>query len=225
MGGYTSYHTADGFIVLEACSRTAPNGKPIGLDSELDLLSMQTQEVGVISTAGSDETEALNGKSSGENCAEDLTSESDRESTLTLPPGWEQRRDKRGRRYFVDHNTLSTTWDCPVKSNEISREQQIGTLDDTALPEGWAQDVDPATKRIYYIDHKTRTTSWVRPLVGIEETHKPLPKGWERRRTHDGKNRLYYVNHNNKTTSWTFPGSPTGCTNASPDPDLDLSQN
>ena len=30
-----------------------------------------------------------------------------------LPPGWEMRRDQRGRVYYVDHNTRTTTWQRP----------------------------------------------------------------------------------------------------------------
>lgn len=30
-----------------------------------------------------------------------------------MPPGWEVRRDPRGRIYYVDHNTRSTTWQRP----------------------------------------------------------------------------------------------------------------
>lgn len=30
-----------------------------------------------------------------------------------LPPGWEMRRDPRGRIYFVDHTTRTTTWQRP----------------------------------------------------------------------------------------------------------------
>ena len=30
-----------------------------------------------------------------------------------LPPGWEMRRDPRGRVYYVDHNTRTTTWQRP----------------------------------------------------------------------------------------------------------------
>jgi hypothetical protein len=29
------------------------------------------------------------------------------------PPGWEMRRDTRGRVYYVDHNTRQTTWQRP----------------------------------------------------------------------------------------------------------------
>lgn len=30
-----------------------------------------------------------------------------------LPAGWEMRRDQRGRVYYVDHNTRTTTWQRP----------------------------------------------------------------------------------------------------------------
>jgi hypothetical protein len=30
-----------------------------------------------------------------------------------LPPGWEMRFDQYGRKYYVDHNTRSTTWERP----------------------------------------------------------------------------------------------------------------
>lgn len=32
---------------------------------------------------------------------------------MTLPAGWELRRDERGRMYYVDHNTRTTTWQRP----------------------------------------------------------------------------------------------------------------
>ena len=33
----------------------------------------------------------------------------------TLPHGWEVRYDKTGRVYYLDHNTQSTTYECPVQ--------------------------------------------------------------------------------------------------------------
>jgi len=30
-----------------------------------------------------------------------------------LPPGWEEKRDASGRRYYVNHNTRSTQWERP----------------------------------------------------------------------------------------------------------------
>lgn len=54
---------------------------------------------------------------------------------------WEVRYDKYSRRYYVDHNTRSTTWERPQP-----------------LPAGWEIRRDPRG-RVYYVDHNTR--SWV----------------------------------------------------------------
>ena len=62
-----------------------------------------------------------------------------------LPPGWEMRFDQYGRRYYVDHNNRSTTWERPQP-----------------LPPGWEMRRDPRG-RVYYVDHNTRTTTWQRP--------------------------------------------------------------
>ncbi|OWR44915.1 ubiquitin protein ligase [Danaus plexippus plexippus] len=62
-----------------------------------------------------------------------------------LPHGWEMRHDVYGRRYYVDHNTRSTSWERPQP-----------------LPPGWEVRRD-ARGRVYYVDHNTRTTTWQRP--------------------------------------------------------------
>lgn len=145
-----------------------------------------------------------------------------------LPPGWEMRYDVYGRRYYVDHNSRSTSWERPQ-----------------ALPQGWEMRRDPRG-RIYYVDHNTRTTTWQRPnterlqhfqhwqgerqhvvqqgnqrflypqqqqqtnnnnnAAGTndeEESLGPLPSGWEKRVQPDG--RVYFVNHKNRTTQWEDP--------------------
>nr|XP_018912651.1 PREDICTED: E3 ubiquitin-protein ligase Su(dx)-like [Bemisia tabaci] len=143
----------------------------------------------------------------------------------TLPPGWEMRYDVYGRRYYVDHNTKSTSWEKPQP-----------------VPSGWEVRRDPRG-RIYYVDHNTRTTTWQRPntesiqrfqqwqgerqhvmvqgsqrflypqhtmgaassSVSVEEDDAlgPLPSGWEKRMQPDG--RIYFVNHKNRTTQWEDP--------------------
>lgn len=144
-----------------------------------------------------------------------------------LPPGWEVRYDKYSRRYYVDHNTRSTTWERPQP-----------------LPAGWEMRRDPRG-RVYYVDHNTRSTTWQRPNVerlqhyeqwqgqrahvvqqcsqrflfpqgggvstgtavvtGTEESDPlgPLPEGWEKRVEPNG--RVYFVNHKNRTTQWEDP--------------------
>lgn len=62
-----------------------------------------------------------------------------------LPAGWEMRYDVYGRRYYVDHNTRSTSWERPQP-----------------LPPGWEVRRD-MRGRIYYVDHNTRSTTWQRP--------------------------------------------------------------
>ncbi|XP_077592865.1 E3 ubiquitin-protein ligase NEDD4-like isoform X2 [Stigmatopora nigra] len=35
-------------------------------------------------------------------------------TTLGLPPGWEERKDAKGRTYYVNHNSRTTTWTRPI---------------------------------------------------------------------------------------------------------------
>ena len=135
-----------------------------------------------------------------------------------LPPGWEMRCDQYGRKYYVDHNTRSTTWERPQP-----------------LPPGWEMRRD-TRNRIYYVDHNTRQTTWQRPntdrlqqmaswqgerarvmqmknqrFLYPEQSQKPaeddplglLPEGWEKRVEPNG--RVYFVNHKNRTTQWEDP--------------------
>uniref|UniRef100_T1KCS5 HECT-type E3 ubiquitin transferase n=1 Tax=Tetranychus urticae TaxID=32264 RepID=T1KCS5_TETUR len=67
------------------------------------------------------------------------------DSDENLPPGWEIRYDQYNRKYYVDHNTRSTTWEKPQR-----------------LPPGWELRIDPRG-RVYYVDHNTKTTTWQRP--------------------------------------------------------------
>mmetsp|Transcript_14607 Transcript_14607/g.45152 ORF Transcript_14607/g.45152 Transcript_14607/m.45152 type:complete len:105 (+) Transcript_14607:77-391(+) len=38
-----------------------------------------------------------------------------------LPPGWEAREDGAGRKFYVDHNTQSTSWTPPTTSESDER--------------------------------------------------------------------------------------------------------
>ena len=164
------------------------------------------------------------------------------DDTQPLPPNWEIRTDKRGRRYYVDHNTKSTSWERPMP-----------------LPSGWDIGID-TRGRTYYVDHNTKTTTWQRPSAESLRTYEqwqgersrvrseanrrflysentfpggntasgtteeagtsddglgPLPEGWERRLQAGG--RVYFVNHKNKTTQWEDPRTQ-GLDTSSADP-------
>ena len=46
-----------------------------------------------------------------------------------LPEGWESRMAKDGRRYYVDHNTHTTTWDHPnLASQKAGEVKELGPL-------------------------------------------------------------------------------------------------
>ncbi|KRX14511.1 NEDD4-like E3 ubiquitin-protein ligase WWP2 [Trichinella nelsoni] len=136
----------------------------------------------------------------------------------SLPVGWEERLDGFGRRYYIDHNTMSTTWERPIN---------------VPLPQGWELRYDPFG-RVYYVDHNTRTTTWQRPTQLMLQAHQQwqslrdeghirwqqrfldsshliltpndaqLPEGWERRQD-PVTGRFYYLNHNTRTTQWEHP--------------------
>ena len=118
---------------------------------------------------------------------------------LPLPEGWECRLDAEGSKYYVNHNTCTTTWERPMPEKDFE-----GNLvaEKKALPGGWEFRLD-AKGRKYYIDHNTRTTTWERPpSLDIETTE--LPTGWEIR-FGQGKRSTYFVDHNTMTTSWEDP--------------------
>lgn len=124
-----------------------------------------------------------------------------------LPSGWEARVDKLGRKYYVDHNTRSTTWiRPPAKATEGAPASNM-TDGDAPLPAGWEERrmVDGSP---YFVDHNTRTTTWLDPRhVPASSTvaaRGPLPSGWEMRMTENSK-KLYFVDHNKRTTTWIDP--------------------
>ncbi|CAO4373991.1 unnamed protein product [Caenorhabditis nigoni] len=62
-----------------------------------------------------------------------------------LPPNWETAYTENGDKYFIDHNTGTTTWDDPRE-----------------LPPGWEQ-VDDQNYGTFYVDHINRKTQYERP--------------------------------------------------------------
>ena len=149
-----------------------------------------------------------------------------------LPPGWEQRYDPRGRPYYVDHNTRSTTWTRPPShASSIAPSQATeeiltpnttnadGTYADVRLPLGW-EERRAADGRPYFVDHHTRTTTWNDPrrtsasaaaatttALANRAALGPLPSGWEMRMT--STRRIYFVDHNTRTTTWDDPRLPS----------------
>ncbi|XP_026711988.1 E3 ubiquitin-protein ligase NEDD4 isoform X1 [Athene cunicularia] len=109
-----------------------------------------------------------------------------------LPPGWEERQDEKGRSYYIDHNSRTTTWIKPVvqiavetgqfsaaQSISVGRQPQATSSDSSQqpsqqqpemeqgfLPKGWEVRHAP-NGRPFFIDHNTKTTTWEDPRLKI----------------------------------------------------------
>lgn len=98
-----------------------------------------------------------------------------------LPAGWEMARTSTGQRYFLNHQTHTTTWEDPRKKlngqmsashhatapppphttnpSTVINAKTLGTL-----PDGWEQATTPEGE-VYFINHVERTTSWFDPRI------------------------------------------------------------
>nr|XP_057944449.1 E3 ubiquitin-protein ligase NEDD4-like isoform X2 [Doryrhamphus excisus] len=111
-------------------------------------------------------------------------------SPAALPSGWEEKRDSKGRRYYVNHNTRTTSWirptlqradttppsqsgsstpSLPSVSPEVSPQHTPSpeaTSDAGSMPAGWEVRSAP-NGRPFFIDHNTKTTTWQDPRLRI----------------------------------------------------------
>ncbi|XP_040425889.1 E3 ubiquitin-protein ligase NEDD4 isoform X2 [Cygnus olor] len=105
-----------------------------------------------------------------------------------LPPGWEERQDEKGRSYYIDHNSRTTTWIKPVVQIAVEA-GQLSTAQSTSIarqPQATSSDLP-------------QQSSNQQP----EMEQGFLPKGWEVRHAPNG--RPFFIDHNTKTTTWEDP--------------------
>ncbi|XP_021262618.1 E3 ubiquitin-protein ligase NEDD4 isoform X1 [Numida meleagris] len=105
-----------------------------------------------------------------------------------LPPGWEERQDEKGRSYYIDHNSRTTTWIKPVVQIAMEASQ---------LPA--AQNTSIARQTQATSGDSSQQSSNQQP----EMEQGFLPKGWEVRHAPNG--RPFFIDHNTKTTTWEDP--------------------
>uniref|UniRef100_A0A665U4V6 E3 ubiquitin-protein ligase n=1 Tax=Echeneis naucrates TaxID=173247 RepID=A0A665U4V6_ECHNA len=104
-----------------------------------------------------------------------------------LPPGWEEKRDNKGRRYYVNHLSQVTTWTRPIIQTASPAAQRGASLSQSPTP----------------------LQSIMSPEVSPQHTPSPeatsgfLPAGWEVRSAPNG--RPFFIDHNTKTTTWEDP--------------------
>ncbi|XP_057554401.1 E3 ubiquitin-protein ligase NEDD4-like isoform X1 [Hippopotamus amphibius kiboko] len=146
-------------------------------------------------------------------------------TTPGLPSGWEERKDAKGRTYYVNHNNRTTTWTRPImqlaedgasgsatNSNNHLIEPQIRrprslsspTVTLSAPLEG-AKDspVRRAVKDTLSNPQSPQPSPYSSPKPQHKATQSFLPPGWEMRIAPNG--RPFFIDHNTKTTTWEDP--------------------
>ncbi|XP_076432774.1 E3 ubiquitin-protein ligase NEDD4 isoform X3 [Peromyscus maniculatus bairdii] len=98
-----------------------------------------------------------------------------------LPPGWEEKQDEKGRAYYVDHNTKTTTWAKPTLQDdptskvpaELKAKTPVDPSNDLGpLPPGWEERTH-TDGRVFYINHNTKKTQWEDPRMQDTATAGP----------------------------------------------------
>nr|XP_034986829.1 E3 ubiquitin-protein ligase NEDD4 isoform X2 [Zootoca vivipara] len=105
-----------------------------------------------------------------------------------LPPGWEVRKDDKGRPYYIDHNSQTTTWKKPAVQQVGVDVGQQATTPHCSSRQQLASDDSPQQPSFQKAPEAD---------LGL------LPKGWEVRNAPNG--RPFFIDHNTKTTTWDDP--------------------
>ena len=109
--------------------------------------------------------------------APSLPSNHDSAMEKPLPLGWEIAIAPNGKKYYLDHNSRTTTWTRPAPDLHPQK-----WVSDEDLPAGWEIRYCSKHNRKYYVDHNTRSTSWIPPREDREEVM-PSPQARESGRT------------------------------------------
>lgn len=146
-------------------------------------------------------------------------------TTPGLPSGWEERKDGKGRTYYVNHNNRTTTWTRPIvqhaedgavgstsnSSNHLSEPQirrprslSSPTVTLSAPLEG-AKDfpVRRAVKDTLSNPQSPQPSPYNSPKPQHKGAQSFLPPGWEMRIAPNA--RPFFIDHNTKTTTWEDP--------------------
>ncbi|XP_060617304.2 E3 ubiquitin-protein ligase NEDD4-like isoform X2 [Anolis sagrei] len=147
-------------------------------------------------------------------------------TTPGLPSGWEERKDAKGRTYYVNHNNRTTTWTRPImqlaedgatgstsNSNNHLTEPQIRRPRSLSTPtvtlsaplEGLLKEspVRRAVKDTLSNPQSPQPSPYNSPKPQHKLTQSFLPPGWEMRIAPNG--RPFFIDHNTKTTTWEDP--------------------
>lgn len=117
-----------------------------------------------------------------------------------LPAGWEEQIDGRsGRKYYIDHNTKTTTWSRPNHAHMASLDVWNERNQQSSLQ------AHNQRRNLYDYNSSSSNSRPQSPSISqnSSENIADLPPGWEKRYTPD--KRVYYLDHINKRTTWDHP--------------------
>ena len=123
-------------------------------------------------------------------------------SDLSLPAGWDWRRDINGRIVYYDHGNRRVTFNRPSDETlQENAEERFRRL----FSESNSHSRDSSSSNVRRLISTDDETQWdITELMLADNTaYDPLPEGWEVKYTKEGKK--FFVDHNTKSTSWTDP--------------------
>uniref|UniRef100_A0A672MMS3 E3 ubiquitin-protein ligase n=1 Tax=Sinocyclocheilus grahami TaxID=75366 RepID=A0A672MMS3_SINGR len=140
-------------------------------------------------------------------------------TTPGLPPGWEERKDNKGRMYYVNHNNRSTTWTRPILQHtedgattghlsepQVRRPRSLSsptvTLSSPLEGANNAQ-IRRAVKDTFSNPQSPQPSPYSSPKSQHKANQSFLPPGWEMRIAPNG--RPFFIDHNSRITTWEDP--------------------
>ncbi|KAG9248149.1 hypothetical protein BJ878DRAFT_538659 [Calycina marina] len=129
-----------------------------------------------------------------------------------LPAGWERKEDNLGRKYYVDHNTRTTSWNRPSASGASEHQRNEREANTTierqrhqnrTLPEDRAGASSPSLQQQQQASGNAANAATMMATGATTQGSGELPPLWEQRHTPEG--RAYFVDHNTRTTTWVDP--------------------
>jgi len=135
-----------------------------------------------------------------------------------LPPGWEQKFDRTGRPFFINHSTRTSQWERPrarpvpnVRTSSLSENAPLLPPRNSNSQAGTSMaglSVDLNSGGARGASSSPRGSAPGTPSRSPVRSSE-MPPGWTESRTPDG--RSFFINHVEKRTSWIDPrtGRPT----------------
>uniref|UniRef100_A0AAF5Q0H4 E3 ubiquitin-protein ligase n=1 Tax=Wuchereria bancrofti TaxID=6293 RepID=A0AAF5Q0H4_WUCBA len=129
-----------------------------------------------------------------------------RQGSISLPEGWEERQDANGRTFYVNHISRTTQWMRPTRSGMESESDE--TEQENALRRNYESRWQGSSEEhvedsIANLEVGLRTKFESEGRIDPNDGHGLLPQGWDMQVAPNG--RTFFIDHIHKTTTWIDP--------------------